>query len=73
MHEIADPASSRDRVCVVDWHCGEIVQRDVQLLVLVAERGERVTEFGRGAGEQWPEVVVLASMMMVEGGDDEVA
>ena len=49
------------------------MQRDVQLLVLVAERGERVNEFGRGGGEQWPEVVVLASMMMVEGGDDEVA
>ena len=49
------------------------MQRAVQLLVLVAERSERVTEFGRCGGEQRPEVVVLASMMMVEGGDDEVA
>ena len=74
MHEIADPASSRgDRVCGVDWHCGEIMQRNVQLFVLLGEGGEGINELGGRGGEQRPEVVVLASMVMVEGGDDKVA
>ena len=56
---------------VLDWRRGKLVKRGVELVMFSAQRREGVTEDGRAPNQEWPEIGVLAAVVVVEHGDDE--